>query len=252
MKRILLLSLTVCLLFASCSPTPEASFAISVDTPTIGENIVFFNYSIDGDNYEWDFGDGTVSYDAEPIHHYNVAGSYDVTLTVYTEDGKSDQVYMTIDVVVPTLLAIDVVLYPQEGDTEYLYITDARVRLYRSTADWDAETNMVIEGYTDRYGTVVFSHLPDIEYYVDIQHENYNNVLLANESTDNIYISGIAPNFINYYTFYVDQISKGVEPRHANDIATSSRALKVNSSDTYSGNITFDELYKRSIKYTDN
>ena len=47
--------------------------------------------------YTWDFGDGSVSTDTNPIHTYTAAGSYDVILTaMYC--GKQHQV--TIEVLV--------------------------------------------------------------------------------------------------------------------------------------------------------
>lgn len=39
--------------------------------------------------YEWDFGDGTTSSDANPSHTYSAAGTYPVTLTVTDNDGVS-------------------------------------------------------------------------------------------------------------------------------------------------------------------
>jgi len=37
--------------------------------------------------YEWHFGDGTVSYDQDPVHTYSVTGNYAVQLTVTTLNG---------------------------------------------------------------------------------------------------------------------------------------------------------------------
>ena len=39
--------------------------------------------------WEWDFGDGGTSNDQDPVHQYNTAGDYLVTLTVYNECGCS-------------------------------------------------------------------------------------------------------------------------------------------------------------------
>ena len=41
------------------------------------------------DNWEWDFGDGTKSYDQNPIHRYTKTGRYTVTLTVRDKDSSS-------------------------------------------------------------------------------------------------------------------------------------------------------------------
>ncbi|MCB9184283.1 MAG: PKD domain-containing protein [Flavobacteriales bacterium] len=62
---------------------PQASFtstsSVEVNTP-----IAFSNNSIDGVSYAWDFGDGSTSDEAEPMHTYTAGGTYDVTLTAST------------------------------------------------------------------------------------------------------------------------------------------------------------------------
>jgi beta propeller repeat protein len=40
--------------------------------------------------WNWSFGDGTFSEEQNPVHEYGNAGSYSVTLTVYTGEGASD------------------------------------------------------------------------------------------------------------------------------------------------------------------
>lgn len=46
------------------------------------ESVRMINLSSLGATFEWDFGDGTVSFDYEPEHYYPEAGSYNITLTV--------------------------------------------------------------------------------------------------------------------------------------------------------------------------
>jgi gliding motility-associated-like protein len=47
------------------------------------ENVVFGNIT----SYLWDFGDGTTSNEAAPVHQYTEEGVYDVTLTITNADG---------------------------------------------------------------------------------------------------------------------------------------------------------------------
>jgi PKD repeat protein len=49
-------------------------------------------------SYAWDFGDGDTSIAANPDHLFDIAGSYDVTLTVTDDAGDSDSVTHTFDV----------------------------------------------------------------------------------------------------------------------------------------------------------
>ncbi|WP_375324239.1 PKD domain-containing protein [Flagellimonas sp. GZD32] len=49
-------------------------------------------------SYAWDFGDGNMSNEADPIHTYNNSGIYNVELTVTDADGLSDTETITIEV----------------------------------------------------------------------------------------------------------------------------------------------------------
>lgn len=54
-----------------------ASDTIFCDSGTVS----FDNLSIDGDIFEWNFGDGDTGTDSLPVHHYNAPGIYNVSLT---------------------------------------------------------------------------------------------------------------------------------------------------------------------------
>ena len=56
---------------------------IDIDGPgylCMPDAAVFINESVGGTNYAWDFGDGTLSTDFEPVHTYGDTGTYTVTL----------------------------------------------------------------------------------------------------------------------------------------------------------------------------
>ena len=62
----------------------NAAFAFSPENPSVGENISFSDLSTGKiTNYTWNFGDGNISYGANPIHSYKSGGNYTVTLRVY-------------------------------------------------------------------------------------------------------------------------------------------------------------------------
>jgi PKD repeat protein len=65
--------------FLGNTPLPVAKYVFAINTHT---NVVtFHNFSQHADRYEWDFGDGTTSYDIHPLHTYQNPGVYNVKLT---------------------------------------------------------------------------------------------------------------------------------------------------------------------------
>lgn len=103
---------------------PKADFSYTPANPTAGEIVQFYDESIIGESsnsggniqpssvnnnveyqnavfitsWHWDFGDGTTSNERNPVHTYENAGEYRVTLTVTTNNGKSSSVTKTINV----------------------------------------------------------------------------------------------------------------------------------------------------------
>lgn len=74
-------------------PKPVPTFTISPRTPAAGVPIQFVDCSHDPGQRgiawrAWDFGDGETSVGASPAHRYAAAGTYDVTLTLATYDGR--------------------------------------------------------------------------------------------------------------------------------------------------------------------
>ncbi|MCP4645027.1 MAG: PKD domain-containing protein [bacterium] len=67
-----------------------ASFSAATTLPFVGDPLVFFDQSSTAQgygpitNWDWDFGDGGTSTQPNPVHTYNAADVYTVTLTVQT------------------------------------------------------------------------------------------------------------------------------------------------------------------------
>lgn len=76
------------LAISSCQKVPTACF----DAPAAGTagQSVNFNASCSKDvhHYEWNFGDGGTSMDANPSHIYNTAGTYTVKLKTVSKNSK--------------------------------------------------------------------------------------------------------------------------------------------------------------------
>jgi gliding motility-associated-like protein len=74
---------------------PNADFSIDNLVGCAPYTVNFNDNSAGGTvlKYLWDFGDGNTSVDPSPIHTYNTAGTYSVSLMVYTETGCIDTSY---------------------------------------------------------------------------------------------------------------------------------------------------------------
>jgi hypothetical protein len=201
MKRIFYLFLSLSLILLSCHkdpPIPEAAFSTDIVDPEVGQTVFFYNNSINADAFEWDFGDGYISTEPDPVHTYNATGSFEVILTVFSEGGE-DQASLIIDVQVPTLLVIEVREYYSDG-----VIPGASVLLYPTLEDWDAQTNDVAEAFTDQDGVAVFSNLDPYVYYVDVWELNHDNYALASEDVGFIRTPEVLTHRITGFTAYVD------------------------------------------------
>ncbi|MCX6326558.1 MAG: PKD domain-containing protein, partial [Bacteroidia bacterium] len=82
-------------------PSPKAYFEV---TPTFifvnDEKVRGFNLSEDADSYLWEFGDGDTSKVKEPFHRYMDAGTFDITLWAYSNNGCSDKYILSPGVTV--------------------------------------------------------------------------------------------------------------------------------------------------------
>jgi len=61
-------------------------------------NVQFFNNTIDGRTYFWDFGDGNVSSEKEPMHIYYTPGTYRVKLAVDGPGGVAEANHVLVNV----------------------------------------------------------------------------------------------------------------------------------------------------------
>ena len=77
-------------------PGPRARFEVSRGDPVLpDEEVMFYNYSENAIDWEWDFGDGSTSRDFEPSHQYTRNGSYSVKLTAISAFGCRDSIIIT-------------------------------------------------------------------------------------------------------------------------------------------------------------
>ncbi len=87
------------LTFSSCQKEPMACFDAPA-TGTVGQSASFnASCSMDAHHYEWNFGDGGTSMDANATHVYNTAGTYTVKLMTMSKNSKKmDEISKTITI----------------------------------------------------------------------------------------------------------------------------------------------------------
>jgi hypothetical protein len=104
-----LVSVVLLFIAASCgkesndsSQNPVASFQFTAD-PDNYLSIQFENFSQRAESYSWNFGDGSAASTLEsPLHVYEQAGTYAVTLTVTASNGKTNERTVEIELVDPS------------------------------------------------------------------------------------------------------------------------------------------------------
>jgi len=75
-------------LFTACEKNdpPTAAIAYTID----GYTVTFTSEATNTSSYSWDFGDGNTSAEANPVHEYDMSGTFAVTLTVKGDGGSAD------------------------------------------------------------------------------------------------------------------------------------------------------------------
>jgi hypothetical protein len=247
MKRLIYISLVLPLILFSCKSTPEAHFYTDTIQPEVGQEVFFTNDSHNAVDFEWDFGDGFISNDENPSHSYSGTGTFEVTLIAISRNGLEDKAKLTLEVMIPTLLEIEV----REWYDEYT-VSEASVILYSTITDWDAQTNKETEGFTDADGIVVFSNLDPFVYYVDVWEADHDNYALRDEDIGFIRTPEILPHKINRFVAWVDYVDhgKGVA-RGSREVIIKKFERKVAQKEkhlTGSGNEDWQMLLKKSIR----
>jgi PKD repeat protein len=81
----------IVLVLSSCVKKPEACFQNSAIVIKKNEKLLFdASCSTNANVFSWDFGDGTKGAGQTTDKSYIFAGTYEVTLTVYSRGGQSD------------------------------------------------------------------------------------------------------------------------------------------------------------------
>ena len=99
MKNIIYLLAAVLITLSSCQKKPVASISADKTEVAEDESVMFTNTTTNGVTYNWDFGDGTSSTIKEPVKSWSTAGTYTVTMTASSKNGKkTDEATISIKV----------------------------------------------------------------------------------------------------------------------------------------------------------
>ena len=154
------------------SSVPTASFSAITD----GFTVSFTNSSSNATSYSWDFGDGAMSTETNPVHTYAAEGNYTVTLTASDDAGNSSDYSLEVPISAATFTAsvlsdADGKAWSLDGEASYI------VGPCQGCGDWwgGIDANGVIERACQLDDQWVFYDDGTMEYTTEgfVWSENY-------------------------------------------------------------------------------
>ena len=98
------------MLIVSCKSN-EVEFSYSPEEPAIGETVRFSNTTENGEDWAWNFGDGTTSTSKSPSKIYKKPGTYTVVLKVDDKASRTCTKTITVHDSVPAIGISDSIVY---------------------------------------------------------------------------------------------------------------------------------------------
>ena len=155
MKRTYIV-LMLCCALAACKKN-NVDFTFSPSAPRAGEEVTFTNQSSSGEDWNWTFGDGTISTVKSPTHTYKQPGTYLVTLTVDNKSSWTASQQITVYDTIPSFGCEDslftiytdytfkaLVYNPYNYDVSYRWympVSDAMMQPYAEITDTTMENS---------------------------------------------------------------------------------------------------------------
>jgi len=162
------------------SSTPSAGFSsntTSGDAPLV----VSFTSTSTGypDMWTWDFGDGEISYNENPVHIYNTKGIYNVSLKVMNDNG----------------------IY-SEDKTDYITVLTSITPTANFTAEASSITGPVIMNFTD------LSTNNPTKWYWDFGDDTNSTEQYPVHASNLMGTFNVCPNFINNNGIFLEEFHK--------------------------------------------
>jgi PKD repeat protein len=107
---------------------PKARFSLAAGPLCADSTLFFLNESIDADLCSWDFGDGGTSTECTPVHHFEEAGTYMVSLTV-TDTLSQRQGTSTLTITVDRCVEDQILELTAGWNLISLYVTPPRTSI---------------------------------------------------------------------------------------------------------------------------
>ncbi|MBS0001281.1 MAG: PKD domain-containing protein [Cyclobacteriaceae bacterium] len=79
-------------------PLPMVDFSTDPEVLEVGKPVTFKNATTNASSYQWNFGDGQTSTQTNPTITFDESGTYEVTLTAFTDDNQRDSVSRNINI----------------------------------------------------------------------------------------------------------------------------------------------------------
>jgi PKD repeat protein len=176
-------------------PKPIAGFSFTPDYAWLrsqtedGTPVKFFNTTIEGQNYVWDFGDGEISSEFQPAHEYLETGTFYITLMAESGEGCLDTL-TNGPVVIEGRGKIEfpniITVFPDDAAEEYYDPANPDPRIFRPVAE-GVETYR-LEIY-NRWGELIFTS--------EDLYKGWNGFIKGSPAKQDVYVWRVTATFTN-------------------------------------------------------
>ena len=202
--------------FSSVIPIVSIGFTPTHPSPGV---IVHFNSYTNGAivNYTWDFGDGNISYEKNPIHAYAREGNYTVKLSITDDAGNKNETVKQIGIYLPDFIVENISYTPKDakkGDKIYVEVKIKNVGGYAENVNCSIFLNNELIDFS--IFNISYNEEKEIGFYVDIDEENEIKIVVdeknekeeKNEGNNEgiIFIKAASAGGLNYLYFLIPVI----------------------------------------------